>query len=245
MDIYYKKYYKYKIKYLNLLNNFHGGNKYKVLDNFYTYNPNENWKKLYGTFHAFPEHINDIIKFVGKNANILEVGSGAGIIASRLANDGKINMTCTDTDPPDKVFHECYMIENPFEDQQSVDKKCIDGNIIEDYKVPSFDALLLVWPPMDGHFSVSKQDYYQSKWYRPENILKEALEINKKKKLGLKVIVIGEYSSIYDDGLYIPTATGTFEFWKLLKDSFEEVGNIANTNNVNESTTFYESKYSD
>ena len=40
MNIYYNKYYKYKMKYLNLLNNFHGGGKYKTLDNFYNYSFN-------------------------------------------------------------------------------------------------------------------------------------------------------------------------------------------------------------
>jgi hypothetical protein len=219
----------------------HGASeKYTILDNFYTFNPCDNWKEMYSVYHAFPENIDDIIKFVGRDTNILEVGSGAGIIASRLAHDGNINMTCTDTDPPDKVFHECYMIENPFEDQQSVKKKCIDGNIIEDYKVPNFDALLLVWPPMDGQ---------TQEWYKPEKILEKALEINK----NLKVIVIGEYSQLSnkctkeDNNLL---ATGTFEFWKLLKDSFEEVENIENLHKFNhkygyfgyDSTTFYKPK---
>jgi hypothetical protein len=246
MDFYHKKYYKYKMKYLNLLNNFHGGvKKYTVLDDFYTYKPGDNWLKKYDTFHAFPEHINDIIEFVGRDINILEVGSGAGIIASRLANDGNINMTCTDTSPPDKIFHECYMIENPFINQESVNKKCIDGNIIqEDYQVPNFDALLIVWPPIEQHFVGN-----YPKWYRPENILQKALEINK----NLKVIVIGEYSNLDDNDTKEynnnSTATGTFEFWKLLKDSFEEVENIENLYgavrldyNVNESTIFYKPK---
>jgi len=221
----------------------HGASeKYTILDNFYTFNPGDNWKEMYCAYHAFPENIYDIIKFVGRDTNILEVGSGAGIIASRLAHDGNINMTCTDTSPPDKVFHECYMIENPFINQQSVYKKCIDGNIIiikEDYQVPNFDALLLVWPPMDGQ---------TQEWYKPEKILEKALEINK----NLKVIVIGEYSQLSDkctkeDNNLL--ATGTFEFWKLLKDSFEEVENIENLHKFNyigyfghDSTTFYKPK---
>jgi len=213
--------------------------KYTKLVNFYTFNPGDNWKEMYCAYHAFPENIDDIIEFVGRDTNILEVGSGAGIIASRLAHDGNINMTCTDTDPPDKVFHECYMIENPFEDQQSVNKKCIDGNIIEDYQVPNFDALLLVWPPMDGQ---------TQEWYKPEKILEKALEINK----NLKVIVIGEYSQLSDKDTKEDNnllATGTFEFWKLLKDSFEEVENIENLHKFNyigyfgyDSTTFYKPK---
>jgi len=216
----------------------HGASeKYTRLDNFYTFNPDDNWKEMYCAYHAFPENIDDIIEFVGRDTNILEVGSGAGIIASRLAHDGNINMTCTDTSPPDKVFHECYMIKDPFRNQQSVYKKCIDGNIIiKDYQVPNFDALLLVWPPMDGQ---------TQEWYKPEKILEKALEINK----NLKVIVIGEYSQLSDkctkeDNNLL--ATGTFEFWKLLKNSFEEVENIENLHKFNyngyfgyDSTTFY------
>jgi hypothetical protein len=189
--------------------------------------------------------INDIIDFVGRDTNILEVGSGAGIIASRLANDGNINMTCTDTTPPKNVYHECYMIENPFINQELVNKKCIDGNIIkEDYQVPNFDALLIVWPPIEQHFVGEYPE-----WYRPENILQKALEINK----NLKVIVIGEYSNLNDDDTKEDnnnaTATGTFEFWKLLKNSFEEVEYISNlygvdrlNYHVNESTIFYKPK---
>jgi hypothetical protein len=221
----------------------HGASeKYIILDNFYTFNPGDNWREMYSAYHAFPENIDNIIEFVGIDTNILEVGSGAGIIASRLAHDGNINMTCTDTSPPDKVFHECYMIENPFINQQSVYKKCIDGNIIiikEDYQVPNFDALLLVWPPMDGH---------PQEWYKPEKILEKALEINK----NLKVIVIGEYSQLSDKDTKEDNsllATGTFEFWKLLKDSFEEVENIENLHKFNyigyfgyDSTTFYKPK---
>jgi hypothetical protein len=219
----------------------HGASeKYTILDNFYTFNPRDNWREMYCAFHAFPEHINDIIKFVGKNANILEVGSGAGIIASRLAHDGNINMTCTDTSPPNKVFHECYIIEDPFINQQLVNKKCIDGIIMhQNYQVPNFDALLLVWPPMDGH---------PQEWYKPEKILKKALEINK----NLKVIVIGEYSQLSDKDTKEDNsllATGTFEFWKLLKDSFEEVEHITNLYKFNhkgifghDSTIFYKPK---
>jgi hypothetical protein len=218
--------------------------KYKILDNFYTFKPGDNWREMYGAYHAFPEHINNIIEFVGKKANILEVGSGAGIIASRLAHDGNINMTCTDTNPPENVYHECYMIENPFINQNSVDKKCIDGNIIiikEDYQVPNFDALLLVWPPMDGQPDILS-------WYKPEKILEKALEINK----NLKVIVIGEYSQLNDKDTKEDNsllATGTFEFWKLLKDSFEEVEHITNLYKFNhkgifghDSTIFYKPK---
>ena len=213
--------------------------KYTKLDNFYTFNPDDNWKEMYCAYHAFPENIDDIIKFVGRDTNILEVGSGAGIIASRLAHDGNINMTCTDTNPP-KVFHECYIIEDPFINQQLVNKKCIDGIIIkEKYQVPNFDALLLVWPPMDGH---------PQEWYKPEKILKKALKINK----NLKVIVIGEYSQLSDKDTKEDNSllsTGTFEFWKLLKKSFEEVENIENIHKFNhigyfgyESTTFYKPK---
>jgi hypothetical protein len=219
----------------------HGASeKYNILDDFYTFNPGDNWMEKYGVYHALPEHIDDIIEFVGRDTNILEVGSGAGIIASRLAYDGNINMTCSDTCPPENVYHECYMIENPFINQQSVYKKCIDGNIIkEDYQVPNFDALLLVWPPMDGH---------PEEWYKPEKILQKALEINK----NLKVIVIGEYSQLNDKDTKEDNsllATGTFEFWKLLKDSFEEVENIDNLQKFNhmdifgyDSTTFYKPK---
>ena len=241
MNIYYNKYYKYKMKYLNLLNNFHGGGKYKTLDNFYNYNPNDNFRKLFSVYHSFPEHIDDIIEFVGREKNILEVGSGAGIIASRLARDGKINMTCTDTKPPENVFHECYIIENPFMNQKSVNKKCINGNIIqEDYQVPKFDALLFIWPPMDSHFNDTTLN-----WYRPEYILDEALKINK----DLKVIVIGEYTTLDDDDTkddYNSVATGTFEFWKFLTDYFEEEELIDNhykdVYKTNERTILYKPK---
>ena len=223
--------------------------KYNILDDFYTFKPGDNWMEKYGVYHALPEHINDIIDFVGRDTNILEVGSGAGIIASRLAYDGNINMTCTDTSPPENVYHECYMIENPFINQESVYKKCINGKTIqEDYQGPNFDALLLVWPPMDGHFDRYFVGTGQLEWYRPEKILEKALEINK----NLKVIVIGECPFLKKDDTkddYDSVATGTFEFWKLLIDSFEEVENIENLYetihngfNVHERTIFYKPK---
>ena len=253
MDInYQKKYLKYKNKYLNILNKLHGGDpKYKILDDFYNYKPNIatidsdytypffnyidgkqilRWGKTYSVYHSFPEHIEDIIEFVGEEANILEVGSGAGIIAARLAHDGKINMTCTDIKPPQNIYHECYIIENPFINQKSVNKKCINGNIIqEDYTVPNFDTLLLVWPPFDGHFTKGHEWNHH---YRPENILKQALEINK----NLKVIVIGE-----------PTggSTGTTKFWNLIDHKFEkeiEIYNNYNQEDIHEYTMLFKTK---
>jgi hypothetical protein len=92
---------------------------------------------------------------------------------------------------------------------------------------------------MDGH---------PEEWYKPENILQKALKINN----NLKVIVIGEYSQLSDKDTKEDNnllATGTFEFWKLLKDSFEEVENIVNLHKFNhigyfgyDSTIFYKPK---
>lgn len=88
-------------------NNFiflYGGNKkYKILKNFYKFKNIKNkydnnifkWKEDFHVYHEFPDNINKIIKFVGKKSNILEVGSGAGIIPAMIAHDSNINITCT------------------------------------------------------------------------------------------------------------------------------------------------------
>jgi CheY-like chemotaxis protein len=80
------------------------------------------------------------------------------------------------------------------------------------------------------------------------SLTRKAVAIHK----NLKVIVIGEYSQLSDKDTKEDNsllATGTFEFWKLLKDSFEEVENIENLHKFNyigyfgyDSTTFYKPK---
>lgn len=178
------------------------------------------WGRKYGAYHSFPQHIQEIIMFVGKETKMLEVGSGVGIIAALLAFEGNIKMTCTDTEPPNIVYHECYMIDDPFTENKLVNKKCIDGCIIQEYyQKPYFDSIIFVWPPLDLHCN-------NNVWYKPENILKKALEINK----DVKVIVIGEEAYISDDGEFSESATGTKEFWRILKEKFKIEKSLENEN---------------
>ncbi len=144
----------------------------------------------------------NIINFFGPNTNVLEIGSGVGMHAAMLAQFGDIHMTCTEIKPPDSIYHECYIIDDPFENHKNCQKKKIDGTIeLVDYDVPNFDALFISWAPSDFHIE-------KDQWYKLDEVLTKALTKNSK----LKVALIGENDFV--------GSCGTTKSWKILNESF-------------------------
>jgi len=188
--------------------------KYRVMNEFIYYYGKyksifERWNIYFNCYHEFPgDNIKIFKNYINKNTNILEIGSGVGIYAALLSYFYNANVTCTETKPPENIFHECYIINNPFENNKNVNKKLITGEIIQvEYIIPNFDVLLLCWAPCDFHLD---------KWYKPEEIILKAISINK----NLKLILIGEECK--------DSACGTDKMWDIIEELFINVESYYN-----------------